>query len=725
MTVDPFLRWNLTPLVNASGTMTGIGASRVPDEVRATVDRILASFVDMDELQSRAGAVIARVTGAEAGCVASCTAAAMSQTIAACLTGANLAKIESIPTVAGERRVLLPMGHMVNYGAPVGQAIRLAGVEVVPVGTAAACETWHLADAVAEGAAAALYVVSHHTVRENELPMDVFIDICREHDVPVIVDMASEYDLTGPVALGASAAIYSGHKFLAGVTSGIVAGRSDLIRATYLQHRGIGRTMKAGKESVVGAMAALEIWEKRDHAAARRAEEARVALWMRALAALPNEADLAVIAAQVAGGRARRGTPGEQRPRHDPHRVVERLVGEHVGDRRPQPRPDEPGMRQGGPRQRHHALDRELARLEQPPDGHDVLVADVPHLPVAAHRVQPVDVQSGSPGGMDAGELLPPEPIAGRHRHPAVRRRAHVDGAVGHPRQRLQAVLEGPVRPVEHDVDPRGQRLGVDGGHEDGARPRSRIGDAPERPLPNRRPQARLDQQLAHVVAAEPGGISARERGKPDRDAAAALLLVPAEGDDDGPEAAALPAVDRLDGAGGRRREPDAGPLLVLEQQLAPADVVTLRDVHGGPEADVVVGQQRHPPRRPGGTDRLIGLSRDRQPQSLANDVSPHTASGEEPVQERIERPGPPTVARRLRLAPNQPGRNPRGSTAQAPGAALSRDDVVFNRGQVGTGKFCEVFLKLPRRAEATVRRATRIQKKGSCAISIVPRGAA
>ena len=288
MTNDPFTRWTLTPVINASGTMTAIGASRVPNDVRVAVDRVLASFVDMDELQSRAGAIIARATGAEAGCVASCSAAAMTQTVAACLTGANLARIEALPTVTGERRVLLPMGHMVNYGAPVDQAIRLAGAEVVPVGTAAACETWHLAGSLAEGAAAAMYVVSHHTVRENELPMDIFVELCREHDVPVIVDMASEYDLTGPIALGASAAIYSGHKFLSGVTSGIVAGTSGLIRATYLQHRGIGRTMKAGKESVVGAMAALEMWERRDHTAARRAEEARVALWMRELADIPG-----------------------------------------------------------------------------------------------------------------------------------------------------------------------------------------------------------------------------------------------------------------------------------------------------------------------------------------------------------------------------------------------------------------------------------------------------
>ena len=60
--------------------------------------------------------------------------------------------------------------------------------------------------------------------------------------------MASEYDLKGPISLGASAVIYSGHKFLSGTTSGIVAGGSGIVRATYLQRRGIGRTMKAGKE---------------------------------------------------------------------------------------------------------------------------------------------------------------------------------------------------------------------------------------------------------------------------------------------------------------------------------------------------------------------------------------------------------------------------------------------------------------------------------------------
>jgi L-seryl-tRNA(Ser) seleniumtransferase len=118
----------------------------------------------------------------------------------------------------------------------------------------------------------------------SELPLGLVIERCHARGVPVIVDMASEYDLCRAVSLGADAVIWSGHKFMGGITSGIVAGKQDLVRATYLQHRGIGRTMKAGKESVAGAMAALEYWQTRDHAAAKKQEDGILDLLERGLA---------------------------------------------------------------------------------------------------------------------------------------------------------------------------------------------------------------------------------------------------------------------------------------------------------------------------------------------------------------------------------------------------------------------------------------------------------
>src|SRR5262249_58382360 len=140
--------------------------------------------------------------------------------------------------------------------------------------------------AISEGTAAALYVVSHHTVQYGMIQLKEFAAICRAKQVPVVVDAASEYDLKGFLAAGADIVIYSGHKFLGGPTTGIVAGRKDLVRAAYLQTRGIGRGMKVGKESIVGVMSALEAWEKRDHAGIRQRERAALDLWQRALQGL-------------------------------------------------------------------------------------------------------------------------------------------------------------------------------------------------------------------------------------------------------------------------------------------------------------------------------------------------------------------------------------------------------------------------------------------------------
>lgn len=279
----------LRPVINASGTMTALGASRVGPEVAAEVAAILGRFVLIDELQAQASKVIARITGAEAGLVTSSCAAAMTLACAAAVAGDDLAAIEALPDAGGrEARVAVQAGHLVNYGAPVGQAVALAGAEVVPLGSAALCEVFHLQAALDRGLAAALYVVSHHTVREGELPMDAFVGLCRERGVPVIVDMASEYDLRGPASLGASAAIWSGHKFLAGPTSGIVAGNRAFLRAMYLQNCGIGRVTKVGKEGILGATAALAVWEGRDHAAERAREAAIIMLWMEALSSLPG-----------------------------------------------------------------------------------------------------------------------------------------------------------------------------------------------------------------------------------------------------------------------------------------------------------------------------------------------------------------------------------------------------------------------------------------------------
>jgi L-seryl-tRNA(Ser) seleniumtransferase len=279
----------LRQIINVSGTMTALGASIAVPEAIDAMTRALPQFFDMGALHRYASGVIAELTGAEAGFVTASCASGITVAVAAAMTGSDLHAIEQLPDTAGlKHEVLMLSGHMVSFGAPVEQMVRLAGARVVPVGQATSSSAYQLAGAINERTAAALFVVSHHVVDYAQVPLKTFVEVCHARGVPVIVDAASEYDLRMFLAAGADIAVYSGHKFLGGPTSGIVAGTRDLVRACYLQNRGIGRGMKVGKETVVGVSAALTAWKTRDHEGIRARERAALDTWVAALADRPG-----------------------------------------------------------------------------------------------------------------------------------------------------------------------------------------------------------------------------------------------------------------------------------------------------------------------------------------------------------------------------------------------------------------------------------------------------
>jgi D-glucosaminate-6-phosphate ammonia-lyase len=279
----------LRPIINVSGTMTSLGASIVVPEAVQAMAGILPQFVEVNDLQRRASRAIAAACGAEAGFVTASAAAGITLAIAGCMTGADLAKIERLPDATGMKdEVAVQLGHMVGYGAPIDQAIRLAGAKAVGVGQATEVQPYQLEGALNARTAAVLFVVSHHTVQTGQLTLEEVVEIAHAGGVPVIVDGASEYDLRGFLARGADVAVYSAHKFLGGPTAGIVAGKLALVRAAFLQNGGIGRGMKVGKEGVAGAIAALEAWGKRNHDAVRAREAGYLHLWQQRLSRWPG-----------------------------------------------------------------------------------------------------------------------------------------------------------------------------------------------------------------------------------------------------------------------------------------------------------------------------------------------------------------------------------------------------------------------------------------------------
>jgi D-glucosaminate-6-phosphate ammonia-lyase len=273
----------LKPVVNVSGTMTSLGASIAAPEVIDAAAAILPRFGVLSELHARASRAVAEATGAEAGFITASASAGITLAIAAAMTGPDLSRIEQLPDTEGmKNRVILQAGHSCDYGAPITQAIRLAGAKVDLVGTATMVAEHSIIGALTDMTAAGLFVVSHHVVDYGQVSLRRFAELCHAKGVPVIVDAASEYDLKGFLEAGADVVIYSAHKFLGGPTAGIVAGKRELIRAAYMQNSGIGRGMKVGKESIAGTMAALKAWGHRDPVAIRARESAALKLWHEA-----------------------------------------------------------------------------------------------------------------------------------------------------------------------------------------------------------------------------------------------------------------------------------------------------------------------------------------------------------------------------------------------------------------------------------------------------------
>jgi L-seryl-tRNA(Ser) seleniumtransferase len=113
----------------------------------------------------------------------------------------------------------------------------------------------------------------------------------QERGVPVLVDAAAElpHNPNPYLKRGASLVAYSGGKFLRGPQcAGLLLGRKDLVQAAWLNsspHHSFGRSMKVGKEEIMGMLAAIQVW--RDNYDLE-GEYERWRGWLRTMAASLN-----------------------------------------------------------------------------------------------------------------------------------------------------------------------------------------------------------------------------------------------------------------------------------------------------------------------------------------------------------------------------------------------------------------------------------------------------
>jgi len=289
--VDLYEKYRVRRVINACGKMTALSGAKVLPEIAEVASEAIRNFFILDEIQERAGEYIAQATGAESGCITACTSAGLTLSVAACMTGTDLGKVFQLPEPSGmPNRVLIQKGHCVNYGAPITQSIRLAGAEPVEMGVVNRCTPEEIQLELNRGNVAAVMAVeSHHTVQHGWIPLPQMIEMAHAAGVPVIVDgAAQDLRLKELIGYGADIVVTSAHKYLCSTTAGVVAGRKELVDAVYLQNRGIGRGMKAGKEAILGAIAALEYRMQEDIPAWTAEQDRKVELVMSLLEGIPG-----------------------------------------------------------------------------------------------------------------------------------------------------------------------------------------------------------------------------------------------------------------------------------------------------------------------------------------------------------------------------------------------------------------------------------------------------
>jgi uncharacterized pyridoxal phosphate-dependent enzyme len=252
------------PLINARGTYTIISGSLSLPEVKLAMEEAGRHYVNMDELMAAVGARLAAITGADWGIVTAGCAAAIAGATAACIAGTDPEKSQKMPYLAQgglKSQVIIPK-HSRN---PYDVGTRLLGVQVIEV------ETPEQLQASMGPQTAMIYILSSPAAASGPLSIANICQAAKASKIPVFVDAAAE-NLTIPnihLAAGATFVGYSGGKCMRGPQcAGLLLGPKELAQAAWFQaapHHNVGRSMKVGKEEIMGMLTAVEMWTKRDH----------------------------------------------------------------------------------------------------------------------------------------------------------------------------------------------------------------------------------------------------------------------------------------------------------------------------------------------------------------------------------------------------------------------------------------------------------------------------
>jgi L-seryl-tRNA(Ser) seleniumtransferase len=266
---DYFRALGVRPFINAAGTYTAMTASLMPPEVMDAINYASKHYVMLEELQLKVGERIATLVHADAAMVTSGAASALTLGTAAVLTGSDQQKMIALPDLTTMKsEVIIQKSHRFGYD----HAVRNCGVRLVEVETRDDLER-------AVNAKTAMMLFYNNNNKEGRIQDEEFVQLGKKHAIPTFNDAAADVppveNLWKYTKMGFDLVTFSGGKGIRGPQSaGLLLGSKDLIAAARLNAppngNTVGRGMKVNKEEIVGMLAALELYLKKDHARERQ-----------------------------------------------------------------------------------------------------------------------------------------------------------------------------------------------------------------------------------------------------------------------------------------------------------------------------------------------------------------------------------------------------------------------------------------------------------------------
>ena len=290
-TGDPITEMGLTPVIDARGTITGLGGSLMPPEVMAVMRMGSNHFCNIDDLERAAGRRIAEMLKFPAGFTALITSGAAGAILAAwagMITDGQPQWIRQIPDVSGmpKTEVIIQKKHRYAFD----HQIRQTGAKLVEVVTRQDMER-----AIGPRTLGAHFL--NLANGSGEIKVDEFVKIAHAGNIPCFNDCAAD---TPPISrlweyvnLGYDMVTFSGGKDIRGPQcAGLLFARESIcanaLKNMSPQEDTVARPCKVGKEEIFGMLKALELFLHSNQEALTRSYYARLGVIARAVEPVPT-----------------------------------------------------------------------------------------------------------------------------------------------------------------------------------------------------------------------------------------------------------------------------------------------------------------------------------------------------------------------------------------------------------------------------------------------------